>query len=144
MYRFVSLLSGLLFGLGMMVSGMVDPVKVLGFLDFAGAWDPSLMFVMGGALMVFLPVYFLHTKHRAKPVCAADFHVSQKTQLESKLIVGSAFFGVGWGLMGICPGPAITALASSQSSIFIFVAAMVVGTWLGCQLGRMSDRARAS
>lgn len=142
MSRLISLLAGLLFGLGMMVSGMVDPAKVVGFLDFAGAWDPSLMFVMGGALLVFIPVYFLYIRHRSAPLCGTDFHVSQKSKIDPKLLIGSVLFGVGWGLVGICPGPALTALASSHSSLFIFVAAMVAGIWGGCLVGRIFERAQ--
>lgn len=132
--RVVALISGLLFGLGMMVSGMVDPVRVIGFLDFAGQWDPSLIFVMGGAIAVFMPIYFLVVRKMAKPVCEADFHLSKKQTVDGQLVGGSVLFGLGWGIAGICPGPALTSLSGGNIGVILFVVSMVVGTWLGCQV----------
>lgn len=131
--RVVALFSGLLFGLGMMVSGMVDPARVVGFLDFAGNWDPSLAFVMGGAMLVFMPAYFLIVRKMAQPVCDSDFRLSKKNVIDSRLISGSVLFGLGWGIAGICPGPAVTSLSGANPSIVLFVASMVAGTWLGCK-----------
>ncbi|MBV7297340.1 DUF6691 family protein [Enterovibrio paralichthyis] len=130
LFRVVSLIAGFLFGLGMMISGMVDPAKVIGFLNIFGHWDPSLAFVMGGALMVFAPGYFLLVKKQPKPVLAETFCLSNNTQLDKKLIGGSALFGIGWGIAGICPGPAITALGSGAPVVGLFVLSMVAGMFI--------------
>jgi len=100
---------GLVFGLGLTVSGMMNPAKVIGFLDVAGDWDPTLVFVMGGALLVTLPGYRAILKGR-RPVLANSFSLPTKKSLDAPLILGSALFGVGWGLVGFCPGPAVAAL----------------------------------
>ena len=131
--RFVSLMAGLLFGLGMMISGMVDPNKVIGFLDIAGSWDPSLAFVMGGALLVFMPFYFLVIRKMDKPVCEADFHLSKNNLIDNKLITGAVLFGLGWGIAGICPGPAVTSLSGGNPTILLFMVSMLAGVWLGCK-----------
>jgi len=122
---FPSLLSGLLFGAGLTVSQMVNPVKVVGFLDVAGHWDPSLALVMGGALAVTSFFYRLVLR-RDKPLCAAQFHLPASRLIDAKLIAGSALFGVGWGLAGFCPGPALASLSYGTSSL-AFVGAMVAG-----------------
>jgi uncharacterized membrane protein YedE/YeeE len=122
----VTLLSGTLFGLGLAISGMVNPAKVIGFLDIAGDWDPTLAFVMGGALLVTVPALRLILK-RESPVLADDFELPTKKDLDARLLGGSALFGVGWGLSGFCPGPAVTALATGLMPVFAFVAAMIVG-----------------
>ncbi|MDX6380577.1 MAG: uncharacterized protein QOI57_1601 [Rubrobacteraceae bacterium] len=122
----VTLLSGTLFGLGLAISGMVNPAKVIGFLDIAGDWDPTLAFVMGGALLVTVPAFRLILK-RESPVLADDFELPTKKDLDARLLGGSALFGVGWGLSGFCPGPAVTALATGLMPVFAFVAAMIVG-----------------
>ena len=122
----VALFSGVLFGLGLVVSGMVNPAKVLGFLDVAGDWDPTLAFVMGGALLVAVPAFRVILK-RPRQVLAEEFDLSAKKDLDARLLAGSALFGVGWGLAGFCPGPAVTALASGLAPVFVFVAAMVAG-----------------
>ena len=132
--RWISMIFGTLFGLGLTISGMVLPAKVLGFLDVAGAWDPSLALVMGGALLVFVPGYFLLVKPSAHSLVGESFHLSKKRQLDPRLLVGSALFGVGWGLLGICPGPAITALVTGQWQIGLFVVAMLVGIKSACWL----------
>jgi uncharacterized membrane protein YedE/YeeE len=121
-----ALLAGLLFGIGLAVSGMMDPAKVLGFLDVAGDWDPTLAFVMGGALAVSGPAYFL-ARRRSAPFLEPAFHLPSKTDLDSRLIGGAALFGVGWGLVGFCPGPALAALSLGLTEVFVFGAAMVVG-----------------
>ena len=125
----VALFSGVLFGLGLVISGMVNPAKVLGFLDVAGDWDPTLAFVMGGALLVAVPAFRVILK-RPRLVLAEEFDLPAKKDLDARLLAGSALFGVGWGLAGFCPGPAVTALASGLTPVFVFVAAMVAGMTL--------------
>ena len=123
---FFALLSGTLFGLGLAVSGMVNPAKVLAFLDVAGAWDPTLAFVMMGALAVTTPA-FRYLLKRREPWFADAFALPTKTDLEPRLVLGAALFGIGWGLAGLCPGPAVTALVTGEISVFAFVAAMLAG-----------------
>ena len=125
----VALGAGLLFGLGLAVSRMVDPAKVLGFLDVAGKWDPTLAFVMGGALMVTVPAFW-STLKRARPMLAEAFALPRKTRLDGRLIGGATIFGIGWGLVGFCPGPAISSLAYGRQETLIFLAALVVGSLL--------------
>lgn len=121
-----SLIIGLIFGFGLILSGMADPAKVLNFLDLAGNWDPSLAFVMGGAVMVAAIGYRL-TLRRSKPVLEDRFHLSERSKIDSPLIVGAAIFGAGWGLAGFCPGPAIVSLALGAHGTLVFVIAMLVG-----------------
>ncbi len=126
----VQFLIGLLFGSGLVVAGMSDPQKVLNFLDLAaittGGWDPSLMFVMGGgALVTFLGYKFV--LKRQKPLFDTQFHLPRATQIDSKIIIGPAIFGIGWGLAGFCPGPAFTALGTGSMQALMFVVAMLVG-----------------
>ncbi|MCF5883918.1 YeeE/YedE family protein [Aeromonas veronii] len=125
-----SLFAGVLFGLGMAISGMMDPARVTGFLDLAGAWDPSLAFVMGGALLVFMPGYFLLVKPRRQSVLGEPIAAVPVPRLERRLIGGAALFGIGWGLVGICPGPALSLISSGQPMIMLFIAAMVAGILL--------------
>lgn len=132
--RLMSLFSGLLFGLGLAVSGMLQPDKVQGFLDLAGVWDPSLALVMAGAIGVFMPGYFLLVKPRRQSLSGAPFHLSQKVYLEPGLLLGASLFGIGWGLVGVCPGPAMALLATGQVAVVGFVLAMLVGIKLGCWL----------
>ena len=122
----VNLFAGTLFGLGLAISGMADPAKVIGFLDFAGEWDPTLVLVFGGALLVTIPAFRLIFR-RTRPVLEEDFELPIKDSVDARLLAGSATFGVGWGLAGFCPGPSVTALASGFLPVFAFVAAMVVG-----------------
>ena len=122
----VNLFAGALFGLGLAISGMVDPAKVIGFLDVAGDWDPTLAFVMGGALLVTIPAFRLIFK-RPRPVLVDEFELPTKKGLDTRLLGGSALFGVGWGLSGFCPGPAVTALATGLTPVFAFVVAMIAG-----------------
>lgn len=121
-----ALLSGTIFGLGLAVSGMIDPAKVLGFLDVAGAWDPTLAFVMGGALAVTTPA-FRYVLRQPAPWCADAFTLPTKRDLEPRLMLGAALFGVGWGLAGFCPGPALAAIVSGETVVYAFVAAMIAG-----------------
>lgn len=123
----VALLAGGLFGIGLSLSGMVDPGRVLGFLDIAsGHWDPSLMFVLGGAVCVAI-VGVLIQRRFSRPALDAAFHLPERTDLDRRLVIGSVLFGVGWGLAGFCPGPAISALATSTTPVLIFVVAMIGG-----------------
>jgi uncharacterized membrane protein YedE/YeeE len=121
-----ALLAGLLFGAGLMLSGMANPAKVLGFLDLAGTWDPSLIFVMAGAIIVGTLIFF-SVKHRERSLLGLPLHLPASTAVTLRLVLGSAAFGVGWGLAGICPGPALVILAAGYSKAAGFVAAMVAG-----------------
>lgn len=128
-----ALITGLLFGAGLALSGMTDTQKVLGFLDLAGDWDPDLMLVMGGALAV----SFLATPwvvKRARPMFAEAFALPATQAIDRRLLMGGALFGIGWGLWGYCPGPAITALAYGEISTVVFCVAMVFGMWLAGKL----------
>ena len=122
----INLFAGTLFGLGLSISGMVNPAKVIGFLDFAGDWDPTLVLVFGGALLVTIPAFRLILR-RPRPVLADDFDLPTKKDVDARLLAGAAIFGIGWGLSGFCPGPGVTALASGLLPVFAFVAAMVAG-----------------
>lgn len=126
----VSLIAGILFGAGLVVGGMTDPGKVIGFLDLAGRWDPSLAFVMGAALFVTLPVFQFIVRGRARPVLGSRFYLPTRTDLDPQLLIGSTLFGIGWGIAGLCPGPAIANLASGAPEVLAFVAAMIAGMWL--------------
>lgn len=122
-------LIGLAFGLGVVVAGMANPAKVLNFFDIAGSWDPSLAFVMGGALTVTAAGYRLVLK-RPAPVLAAAFQVPTRTTLDRRLVGGSALFGIGWGIAGFCPGGALPALGTGRLEVILFVAALVIGLLL--------------
>ena len=121
-----ALVCGTLFGAGLAIGGMTDPVRVRGFLDVFGAWDPTLAFVMGGALLVMAAAWRFVPRLDA-PVLADSFHLPQKSDLTPKLIGGAALFGVGWGVAGLCPGPGIAALVIDFSAAGIFVASMIAG-----------------
>lgn len=118
--------AGLLFGLGLVVSGMSDPAKVMNFLDLFGTWDPSLAFVMGGAVAVTFVGYRL-VLARPRPLFDATFHVPTTRDIDPTLLAGAAIFGMGWGLAGFCPGPAFTALPLLAPGTLIFVPAMLIG-----------------
>ena len=125
--------SGLIFGLGLAVSGMINPAKVLGFLDIAGAWDPTLLLVMGGALLVAIPGTHLVTK-RPKPLLEGRFQLPTRKDIDVKLVAGAAVFGIGWGLVGFCPGPALAALGSGLWPVGLFFLAMLAGMFLQSRL----------
>lgn len=124
-----SLVSGLLFGGGLTVSQMINPAKILNFLDIFGAWDPSLAFVLGGAAGVTL-LAFPVVLRRPAPVLAPRFYLPSKTDIDARLLGGAVLFGVGWGLIGLCPGPALAALSVEFRSVALFVMAMIVGAAL--------------
>ena len=121
-----SFASGLLFGLGLVVSQMVNPAKVLAFLDLFGAWDPSLAFVMGAAVAASALGYVV-AKRRGVPVFGARLEIPTRRDLEPRLLTGAVLFGIGWGLVGLCPGPALTALTFGPGQVFAFVVAMIAG-----------------
>ena len=129
MIVFASLLAGLVFGLGLIVSGMANPAKVLGFLDLAGAWDPSLALVMVGAIAVAIGP-FTWVKRRKSAVCGEPVQLPTTTKVDKRLIIGAALFGIGWGIAGFCPGPALMSLATMHKEVLIFVASMIVGIML--------------
>ena len=127
--KFISLISGVIFGIGLVISGMTNPVKVLGFLNISRGldnWDPSLIFVMGGAILAFTPFFFL-LKDKEVSALGAKIELPEKQNIDKKLIIGSALFGVGWGLVGLCPGPAIAALATFNPIVIVFLASMAAG-----------------
>jgi uncharacterized protein len=129
MQKFFVLISGMLFGAGLAISAMVNPAKILNFLDLFGQFDPTLIFVMGAGLIVATIGYQLIFK-RGKPFFESQFHLPTETGIDAKLVGGAALFGIGWGISGFCPGPAIASLVFGYQQSFIFVAAMIVGTML--------------
>ena len=129
MSKIISLVSGIVFGVGLVISEMINPEKVLGFLDLFGNWDPSLAFVMIGALIVSSPLFHI-IKNKKKPLFAEKFNYSNNKEVNNRLIVGSALFGAGWGLGGLCPGPAISSIALININSITFVFAMFFGFYL--------------
>ena len=126
MYAFTSFLVGFVFAIGLLVAGMTNPDKVLAFLDLAGAWDPSLALVMGAAVTVGLPGFYL-ARSRKSSLLKTPMLLPQATAIDRKLLVGSLLFGIGWGLAGFCPGPALVAVGAGQAKGMIFVAFMIAG-----------------
>ncbi len=133
---FAALAAGALFGIGLVVSQMTSPTKVLAFLDVAGAWDPSLALVMGAALLVTIPAFRV-ILGRERPVLDESFHLPVKQSLDPRLLTGAALFGIGWGLAGFCPGPAVAALGSGHADPWLFVFGLLVGGWVA---GRIPSR----
>ncbi|EJL94391.1 putative transporter component [Herbaspirillum sp. CF444] len=126
MHIVTALVAGLIFGIGLIVSGMTDPAKVTGFLDLAGSWNPSLAFVMGGAILVGFPVFrFIGAKK--KTLTGAPLRLPTDTRIDRRLIVGALLFGAGWGLAGYCPGPALASLATGGMKPVLFTVAMLAG-----------------
>lgn len=120
------LLSGTLFGAGLALGGMTNPARVRGFLDLFGKWDPTLAFVMGGAMLVMALAWFVQAR-MAAPIAEAEFHLPGTRAIDRRLLGGAALFGIGWGLAGLCPGPAIASLGTAFGPALIFVAAMLAG-----------------
>lgn len=139
-----ALIAGLLFGAGLAVSGMILPEKVIGFLDLAGQWDPSLMLVMSGALGVFIPGYLLLIKKRRTALDGTVLNIKSGSEFDAKLILGAAIFGIGWGLGGICPGPAISMALLGGWPFIAFIVAMLVGMFLAQMLEQISTSKKAS
>jgi uncharacterized membrane protein YedE/YeeE len=135
MKAFAALLCGALFGAGLAMSGMTDTAKVLGFLDVFGEWIPDLAFVMGGAVAVTL-AGFRFIRKDGKPLLDSRFHLPQSTVIDGRLLGGAAIFGIGWGVYGYCPGPALSAVVYLQSNTFVFIGAMLVGMALANRLAR--------
>lgn len=133
-----SLIAGLIFGTGLILSGMANPAKVQNFLDVFGTWDPSLAFVMSGAIAITMPGFWLVRK-RMKPLFHDAFHLPTRSDIDTRLITGASIFGIGWGLGGFCPGPAITAIPTGMIGTSVFVFTMIVGMWLAKLLVRSTD-----
>lgn len=127
--RFIPLIAGALFAVGLALSGMTQPSKIVGFLDFFGDWDPSLVFVMGGAIAVYFPVYRL-VADRPKPFADTAFSLPTKRDIDAKLLGGAFLFGIGWAVSGYCPGPALSSIASGLTQPVFFVIAMISGMML--------------
>ncbi|MEG3753236.1 YeeE/YedE family protein [Psychromonas arctica] len=125
-----ALISGLLFGMGMIISNMIEPTKVIGFLDVTRQWDPSLAFVILGALLVFAPCYHLFIKQRNFALNGDKISFSRNTNIDSKLVIGAMLFGIGWGLVGLCPGPALTSIGSGSLYLLLFIISMSIGMLL--------------
>jgi uncharacterized protein len=126
MQRLIALIAGVLFGAGLAISGMIDPARVRGFLDLFGDWDPTLAFVMGGAMLPMAIAWWLKARLQS-PLVACDFDLPETVQLDRKLAVGAVLFGIGWGVSGLCPGPALADLAIAPVQASIFLVAMVSG-----------------
>ena len=133
MNKIAALLCGIIFGIGLVISEMINPLKVLGFLNIFRDWDPSLAFVMIGALIVSTPIFHFF-KNKNKPLFSSIFSIPINKEIDKKLIIGAVFFGSGWGLIGLCPGPAITSIALLNTSSVIFVVFMFIGFYLGSKV----------
>ena len=136
------LIAGIIFGFGLSLSQMVSPAKVQGFLDLAGDWDPSLALVMLGAVLVTFAGYRFVLRRKA-PLLDRKFHLPKRAEIDVSLIGGAAIFGIGWGLVGLCPGPALAALAVADAKILGFVAAMLAGMAIDRALRRLASRREA-
>ena len=133
MNKLVALFCGTIFGIGLVISQMINPAKVLGFLNVFGEWDPSLAFVMIGALIIFSPLFHLF-KNKEKPIFSTSFSISENKEIDKRLIFGSILFGAGWGLAGLCPGPAISSIALLNISSVTFVFSMFVGFYIASKI----------
>ena len=125
----VAAIAGAVFALGLVISGMTDPGRVTAFLDVTGHWDPTLAFVMAGAIAVHAPLARL-VRRRAAPIFDTTFHLPERRVIEPRLVIGAALFGVGWGLSGYCPGPALVSLGTAATPVLVFIGAMIGGTAL--------------
>ena len=135
MNKIVSLICGIIFGIGLVISEMINPAKVLGFLNIFDKWDPSLAFVMIGALIVSTPLFHLFKKND-KPLFSSSFLISNNKEIDKRLIIGSILFGTGWGLIGLCPGPAISSLALLNISSVAFVFWMSIGFYIASKFNK--------
>ena len=141
--RIFEFLVGLIFGLGLILSGMTDPSKVIGFLDLSGAWDPSLAFVMGGAVLVGVFAFAI-AKKRTSTFLGGALRLPTTSQIDRRLLVGAMLFGAGWGLAGFCPGPALVSMSAGQPKALLFVAAMVTGMAIFETAERIARRTKAT
>ena len=123
----MALFCGVIFGLGLALSGMTDVSRVIGFLDLLGNWDPTLAFVMGGGIFISLPFFQIALAKFKAPLLETEFSLPNSTNIDMRLVGGAALFGIGWGLVGLCPGPAIASIAYLNADIFSFIAAMMMG-----------------
>ena len=133
MNKLVALFCGTIFGIGLVISQMVNPAKVLGFLNVFGEWDPSLALVMIGALIISSPLFHLF-KNKEKPIFSTSFSISENKEIDKRLIFGSILFGAGWGLAGLCPGPAISSIALLNISSVTFVFSMFIGFYIASKI----------
>jgi len=133
MNKLVALFCGIIFGIGLVISQMINPAKVLGFLNIFGEWDPSLAFVMIGALIISSPLFHLF-KNKEKPIFSTSFSISENKEIDKRLIFGSILFGAGWGLAGLCPGPAISSIALLNISSVTFVFSMFIGFYIASKI----------
>ena len=133
MNKLVALFSGTIFGIGLVISQMINPAKVLGFLNVFGEWDPSLAFVMIGALIISSPLFHLF-KNKEKPIFSTSFSISENKEIDKRLIFGSILFGAGWGVAGLCPGPAISSIALLNISSGTFVFSMFIGFFIASKI----------
>ena len=133
MNKLVALFCGTIFGIGLVISQMINPAKVLGFLNVFGEWDPSLAFVMIGALIISSPLFHLF-KNKEKPIFSTSFSISENKEIDKRLIFGSILFGAGWGVAGLCPGPAISSIALLNISSVIFVFSMFIGFYIASKI----------
>ncbi|MCA9637186.1 MAG: YeeE/YedE family protein [Myxococcales bacterium] len=140
-HRSIAFITGLIFAVGLGISGMTQPTKVIGFLDVTGAWDPSLVMVMGGAVVVYFLVFNVIVRRRDKPIVGERFGIPSRRDIDPRLLGGAVLFGAGWGLGGFCPGPALTSAATGMSSVLIFVAAMLAGMGLHSTYQKLRSRA---
>ncbi len=129
-----SALFGAVFGLGLLISGMTDPARVLGFLDVTGAWNPALAFVMGGAVLTAAPAFAL-ARRGVRPLLGGQIALPDRFRFNAGLFVGAAIFGLGWGLVGLCPGPSLVLLGQDAGAAGVFVISLVIGSWLARRLG---------
>lgn len=136
MKNLVASIAGLLFALGLVVSGMTQPSKVIGFLDITGKWDPSLAFVMGGALLVTIVAFATTPRAGNRPWFAKEFELPTRKDVDMKLVGGAALFGIGWGVAGYCPGPAFASLYAGGMDIVVFMAALMAGMYLATRLDK--------
>jgi len=133
MNKLVALFCGTIFGIGLVISQMINPAKVLGFLNVFGEWDPSLAFVMIGALIISSPLFHLF-KNKEKPIFSTSFSISENKEIDKRLIFGSILFGTGWGLTGLCPGPAISSIVLLNISSVTFVFSMFIGFYIASKI----------
>ncbi len=128
-YNIFSLLSGLIFGLGLIISGMTNPSKVLSFLNITKNWDPSLIFVMGGAIFLTAPIFYF-SRNKQKPFFSNSFKVPMKKYIDRNLLIGASIFGIGWGMVGLCPGPAISSIIFLKPLSLFFLFSMISGFYI--------------